>query len=162
MATMPDPYSLRRHHPAVREYGYEKTSEKDTGYNCVAWAAGMTTCHWWPLQIMTDDCYWPPNAPCNDERVETFVTAFATLGYQPCADGSLEIGFEKVAIYVKSGTVVHMARQLEDGRWTSKWGGMGIDFAHRIEALEDSAKHGPSSYGKVAQYLRRKHSYQET
>jgi len=43
MAILPDPYSLRRHHPAVREYGYENTSEKDTGYNCVAWAAGMTS-----------------------------------------------------------------------------------------------------------------------
>ena len=156
MAIMPDPHSLRHRHPAVREYGYQKTSEKDSGYNCVAWAAGMTTSHWWPLEILSDDCYWPPGAPCHDESVPTFIAAFVTLGYEPCADGSLEKEYEKVAIYAKGGVVVHMARQLADGRWTSKWGGMGIDFAHRIEALEDSAKYGKSDYGKVAQYLRRK------
>jgi hypothetical protein len=156
MAIMPDPYSLRHRHPAVREYGYEKTSDKDAGYNCVAWAAGMTTCHWWPLEVLADDCYWPPDAPCLDESIATFVAAFATLGYEPCQDGTLEKGYEKVAIYAKAGAVVHMARQLEDGRWTSKWGGMGIDFVHCVEALEDSAKFGKSDYGKVAQYLRRK------
>jgi len=153
---MPDPYSLRRKHPAVREYGYVKTSEKDTGYNCVAWAAGMTTSHWWPLEILSDDCYWPPGMPCHDESVPTFIAAFATLGYLPCKDGTLERDYEKVAIYAKGGSVVHMARQMVDGQWTSKWGAMGIDLSHRIETFEDSTKYGPSDYGRVAQYLRRK------
>ena len=47
-----------------------------------------------------------------DNGLSAFVATFNILGYKQCADGSLEEGFEKVAIYEPlSGYVVHMARQ---------------------------------------------------
>ena len=85
-----------------------------------------------------------------DYRLAAYVAAFGTLGYDGCADGSLEEGFEKVAIYESpSGYVVHMTRQLPTGRWTSK-----------IGQLEDIEHASPTElegreYGKVVQYMRR-------
>jgi hypothetical protein len=59
----------------------------------------------------------------NDETVDSFILAFGILGYSPCDDGTLEEGFEKVAIYVdESETPTHMAKQLPSGMWTSKCG----------------------------------------
>ena len=85
-----------------------------------------------------------------DYGLGAYVSAFGTLGYERCADGSLEDGFEKVAIYESfSGYVVHMARQLPTGRWTSK-----------IGQLEDIEHAGPDElegreYGRIVQYMRR-------
>ena len=85
-----------------------------------------------------------------DYRLAAYVAAFGTLDYDGCADGSLEEGFEKVAIYEStSGYVAHMARQLPTGRWTSK-----------IGQLEDIEHASPTElegreYGKVVQYMRR-------
>jgi hypothetical protein len=54
------------------------------------------------------------------------VQAYALQGYVQCSDGAQESGFEKIAVYaVRSGTDMvptHAARQLTDGRWTSKLG----------------------------------------
>ena len=79
-----------------------------------------------------------------------FVAAFGTLGYETCADGALEDGFEKVAIYqLPSGGVQHMARQLRTGWWTSKLG--------RLEDIEHAspAELEGDEYGTVVRYMRR-------
>jgi hypothetical protein len=55
--------------------------------------------------------------------VSAFVQLYSTLGYTACQDGSLELGFEKVAIYALGKVVKHAARQLPNGKWTSKLGG---------------------------------------
>ena len=44
-------------------------------------------------------------------------------------DLSLEIGFEKVAIYSDAHGPQHVARQLPDGKWTSKLG-QQVDVEH--------------------------------
>ncbi len=84
-----------------------------------------------------------------DDNLPAFVAAFETLGYEPCADGALEGGFEKIAIYRSPSGVQHVARQLGTGRWTSKLGGLE-DIEHdsptELEGVE---------YGRVVQYLRR-------
>jgi hypothetical protein len=67
-------------------------------------------------------------------------------------DGNLEAGYEKIAIYYRPGTVdfLHVARQLSDGRWTSKLG-RGEDITHNtVEGLE-----GVGAYGRVARFMRR-------
>ena len=61
----------------------------------------------------------------SDERtllVESLVSVFTELGYEPCEDDSLEDGYSKVALYALRGLWKHAARQLPDGRWTSKLG----------------------------------------
>jgi hypothetical protein len=98
------------------------TSPATRSYNCIAWAAGDNTQRWWPDPF--GSYYWPITT--RSTKVEFFVQAYATLGYELCDDGSLEQEFEKIAIYavppVPTGNAKHAARQLEDGKWTSKLG----------------------------------------
>ena len=84
-----------------------------------------------------------------ETSVTAFIAAFGSLNYEPCPDGALENGYEKVAIYQSPPGVQHMTRQLPNGRWTSKLGrGEDIEHATTTE-LEGSL------YGMVVQYMRR-------
>lgn len=73
--------------------------------------------------------------------------AFGAVGYEPCDDGSLEEGKEKVALYKKRNKVSHAARQMDNGMWTSKIG-KRVDIEHTspqsLEGIE---------YGEVAGFL---------
>lgn len=71
--------------------------------------------------------------------------------YKVCESGSLESGIEKIAIYVDdSGIPQHVARQLQDGTWTSKLG-KEEDIQHNLlEALEGDL------YGKVTVFMMRR------
>jgi hypothetical protein len=91
--------------------------------NCIAWAAGATRGWWWPDPPPDDEGYhWPPGVN-NEETVAAFLAALAVLGYEPCAEESMETGWEKVARYAAAdGTPIHAARQLSGGRWSSKLG----------------------------------------
>lgn len=116
---------LRKLFPHLTDY--KVTSPQDVRYNCVAWAVGTDERWWWPSPGFD----WPFELPEND-GMTTFLRAFSTLGYAPCANGTLEEGFEKLAIYQSSsGDVSHVARQLDTGRWTSKLGILE-DIEHAI------------------------------
>lgn len=131
--------------PGLRGGGYRVTSPKTPNYNCIAWAASQEDRWWWPDEA----AYWPSNVP-RIATIEAFVAAFGTLGYEPCGDRGIEPGYEKVVIYAKDqGMPTHAARQLPDGRWTSKLGKLE-DIVHAaIEHL-----HG-SDYGQAAVFLKR-------
>ncbi len=132
--------------PKLQEADREITSESTHEYNCIAWAAGDTDRWWWPDEMGT--AYWPPGAP-RQRTMLAFALAYGTLGYVPCDDGGLEVGCEKIVLYQDADGPTHAARQLPDGRWTSKLGNFE-DIAHRTpECLE-----GPC-YGRVFQYLKR-------
>ena len=67
--------------------------------------------------------------------LEAFTEMYARFGYTSCVDGSLEEGYLKVALYLKSGIPSHAARQLPTGEWGSKLG-EAHDIHHRsIETL---------------------------
>lgn len=104
--------------PNLAGPGYEITSEASDEYNCIAWAIGVTA-PWWGYQNPGD--YWPPSLPRN-QRVETVMHLFANEGYSVCDGDAREPGYEKVALYAFVGQFAHVARQLEDGQWTSKLG----------------------------------------
>jgi hypothetical protein len=97
--------------------------------------------------------YWPPDVP-RAVTVESFVAAYAALGYQLCYEGSLAARLEKIAIFGKenqSGSVVptHAALQLESGEWTSKLGPFE-DIRHdTVDRVN-----GPV-YGKLVCYMSR-------
>ena len=79
-----------------------------------------------------------------------FINAFRQLAYHECADGSLEAGYQKIALYADaSGTPTHAARQLLNGAWTSKLGGLE-DIVH---ATVDDVN-GPA-YGAPVRFMRR-------
>lgn len=134
---------LKQEFPGLRLFHYQLTSPPTKQYNCIAWAAAKNDKWWWPIRG-----YWPGQGR-RDESPKAFIEAFARFGYSPCESDSFEAGFEKVAIYVGSnGIVTHMARQLPDGRWTSKLG-EGVDIAHMLEGIAGER------YGEVAKILRR-------
>src|SRR5579863_3620314 len=123
------------------------TSSDSENYSCIAWAAGDVTRWWWPI-----DGYWPQGVE-RRRTVECFVAAFRTLGYEPCEDDAVELGYEKVAIYAdRLDRPTHMARQLGSGWWTSKLGECA-DVTHRLAGLEGP---GLVNYGRTVKVLRRR------
>jgi len=132
--------------PRAETEGYFETSPQSRFYNCIAWAAGDNTRPWWPNSQMA---HWPKDVP-SKVTVYAFLCLFRSLDYENCQNGSLEKGFEKVAIYALNNVVKHAAIQLSNGHWSSKIGIDNIDVEHvTLEALE-----GPQ-YGKVVRFLRR-------
>lgn len=132
--------------PQLSRSAYSITSPPTPEYNCIAWAAGDTERWWWP--VAGSYAYWPSNVPVQ-ETLDAFIQTFVTLGFMPCDDSQTEQGYEKVALYVDlNGKPTHAARQLPQGRWTSKLG-QGQDIEHDLDGLTGSV------YGSVAQILKR-------
>lgn len=126
------------------------TSLPTRRYNCIAWAAGDDR-HWWePLPDPFDSsAHWPLGV-ARTVRLESYEEAFRTLGYERAANDSLELGIEKVALFVDAnGIPKHAARQLGSGSWTSKLGPME-DIRHELRQIEGA------TYGTVAVILGRK------
>jgi hypothetical protein len=138
---------LLRLFPHLRPETFSVTSVPDRAYNCVAWAAGVTDDWWWPVDKERRS-FWPPGV-ARLETLEAFCAAFATLGYAPCPAEEHEAGFEKVALFADAeGIPTHAARQLVNGRWTSKLG-RAEDIEHALHDLEGDI------YGSVVLILRR-------
>ena len=144
--------------PKLFTSGYSKTSEEDL-YNCIAWAAGeeySDEC-WCPYRI-GNGYYWPDGLERNAE-IETFVQLYRIkCGYEPCPENSqkLEAGVEKIALYADSKKqITHVARQLEDGTWTSKLGDWE-DINHKVlEGLTGNLF--LPAYGNFVRILKRNH-----
>ena len=106
---------------------FKITSPSDPDYNCIAWAYHYNNRWMWPggveEKVMDGFHYWPDGV-VDSIDVAAFIEAFAKSGYSVCDNATFEEGFRKVALYVKDGTTecTHAARQLSNGRWTSKLG----------------------------------------
>lgn len=82
--------------------------------------------------------------------MDAFIETFESLGFETCDSDELEEGFRKIAIYGISGAnPKHLARQLVDGKWTSKLG-QQVDIQH--DTLDDIT--GPH-YGSVLRIMRK-------
>ena len=86
--------------------------------------------------------------------LSAFIAAFETLQYQQCADGSLETGYEKIVLFARMNpdgvlAPTHAARQLPNGRWTSK-----IGQCEDIEHQQVEDVNGPT-YGTPVQFMSR-------
>ena len=104
---------------------------------------------WWPSPGRTSRSYWPPGAP-REVTLAAFIEAFRLLAYRECDDGSLEEGYQKIALYANaSGMPTHAARQLPDGAWTSKLGVLE-DIVHAT--VNDV---NGDLYGAPVQFMRR-------
>ena len=80
--------------------------------------------------------------------MDGLVAAYATLGYAPASSEEPEAGFDRVALFAKNGMPTHAARQLPNGRWTSKLG-QREDIEHDLHAV------GGDAYGVVVAVLKR-------
>ncbi len=101
--------------PSLSGSGYQITSPPSLQYNCVAWALGITT-QWW-----SHDRTWLDSVSRSLEP-GALTQLFEAFGYVLCDSPDREPGYEKVALYALDGEWQHAARQLDDGRWTSKLG----------------------------------------
>ncbi len=125
---------------------YTVTSPKSQEYNCFAWVAGDRERWWQPTP--EDEFYWVEGVP-RSETLSAYIQAYQTLGYTSCESEVLEIGYEKIALYVDDrGVPVHAAKQLPNGKWSSKLGWLE-DIEHELEGLIGER------YGKVGQILKR-------
>jgi hypothetical protein len=121
-------------------------SEETKDYNCFAWAASDTDARWEPDPL--NFWYWPDGIE-RKYSLDAFYAAYRTIGYEICGDGSLEAGFEKIAIFTINGIPKHAARQLPNGNWTSKLG----DFED-IQHCTLACLEGPL-YGMALIYMKR-------
>jgi hypothetical protein len=104
-------------------------SHADVNYNCIAWAVTSKVRPIWP-----DDrkiLGWPEDKIPREETIASFVSFFELVGFTLCNDDRLEAGYEKIVLYVDTATgkVAHAARQLPNGRWTSKMA-QALDAEH--------------------------------
>ena len=132
--------------PNLVPQNFSITSPDDPGYNCVAWSVDDIT-KWWepdPFKLY----YWPPGIP----RKYTFAayeSVYKMLDYVECNnDESYESGFQKVALFVKSKDRMHVSKQVDSERWSSKLGGK-VDIEHPLHGLEDSI------YGTIASIMKK-------
>lgn len=121
------------------------THPANPAYNCIAWTAGVTDAMWWPVD---PDAHWPPGVP-DELTVPAIIAALGTVGYVPCAHGDFEPGYEKAAVYARGGSPTHAARQLSDGRWSSKLGRDCVVSHATPVGVEGGV------YGSVVAFLRR-------
>ena len=125
---------------------FNVTSERSEGYNCFAWALGDNS-RW--IDPTADYAQRTANVS-NESPIDSVVELFRQAGYEVCSDDSLEVGHEKIAVYAKDGEPTHAARQLGDGRWTSKLGKYE-DIEH--DSLEALNGDGYGEYGSVELFM---------
>jgi hypothetical protein len=119
-------------------------------YNCYAFAAGDDTQRWEPDPA--EQYPWPPTAPrAWPYTVPLFIQGYQKERYEVCGDGLQERDYEKIVIYTDAlGIVKHAARQISDGRWTSKLGD-AEDIIH-----ETPQSLASPIYGQPVCYMRRR------
>jgi hypothetical protein len=143
--------------PAVEKWPVRRTSSDTDHYNCYAYVAGDTRRPWCPLPILPRGVHWP--VPVDDEEENTVwpvLKGYEAIGFEWCENGTLENGFEKLALYTnQNDEPTHVAIQRENGTWQSKLGS-DIDVEHALESLESSDEFGPTDYGKVRYFMKRK------
>jgi hypothetical protein len=143
---MRDP-ELEQDCPALTTTPYEIKSPRDPQYNCVAFAIGDVNHFWYDIDI--SGYYWPPGAPSAD-TLSGWIAVFQLHGYEDTDDDSLEVEYEKIAIYTTADGPEHVARQTASAMWASKIG-KGADIEHSsLSALEGTL------LGKVTKIMKRK------
>lgn len=133
--------------PKTKQDPFFITSPQTAHYNCIAWALEDSTKWYWPDAF---SMYFWPSEISREERIDSFIKLFESIGYQICDNHSLEPNFQKIAIYTNaSGKPTHAARQLNNGFWTSKLG-ESFDVTHTISSMSDGF------YGNAKVFMKRK------
>lgn len=149
--------ALLAQQPTLAGANVDITSPSTARYNCVAWAAEDDQRNWSPAPGLDGKLlggyYWPAAVEMLP-AISAVEAVFRLLGYEPCDDGSLEPGVEKIAIYGDAiGMALHAARQTQSGRWTSKMGDLA-DIEHdEPEEVESTL------YGTVRRYMARQKTH---
>lgn len=135
---------------------FKVTSPQTPDYNCIAWAYHHNDRWMWPggqeFKICDGFLYWPDGVEDSTD-VSAFIKAFEKTGYSLCEDCCFEKDYRKIALYVKKGTTecTHAARQLSNGKWTSKLGRLN-DIQHGTPYTIEG-----DIYGEVYCIMKREH-----
>jgi hypothetical protein len=125
---------------------WTQSSKRCPRYNCAAFAAGDESQKWDPFPPGVH--YWPLDVP-RSYSLTAFIEAYNAIRYSVCEDGSLDLFYEKIAIYMNEyGGVVHVARQLLSGQWTSKMG-------NEEDIIHESPESLGVGYGEPRCFMRR-------
>ena len=73
-------------------------------YNCIAWSVGRSDRKWWPDPWGVGQWF---RGAMRLATVEGFIAGYRSIGYSECADGALEAGVEKIALYATTGVFVN-------------------------------------------------------
>jgi hypothetical protein len=133
--------------PRLTPYNHRVTSPPSIDYNCIAWSAGDMD-HWWQPGL-----FWPIEVQLTDCGIAVLQQMFKARGYEDGGkDTSFETGFEKVALFSDGLYDTRAARQLANGKWTSKLG-KAEDIEH--DTPDDVAG---GLYGDFIQVMKRSKS----
>jgi len=122
-----------------------KTSEPSFAYNCIAWSVDDDSKWWWPHK----DAYWPDDIK-KEETIEAFIDLYSSMGYELCDYPDYDDNYVKLVLFAdEEGNPTHAARQLSNGKWTSKLG-PSEDVEHSLKSVSDG------EYGKPVVYFKRK------
>lgn len=138
-----------RNYPHLLSEGFDRKSDEDEAYNCIAWAAACDKEKlWWPPG--GSGSYWPPGIS-KDVSVRAFTEMFISQGYEECSSSEIEEGYKKAALYAERGIPSHAARQLPTGKWTHKIG-RNVDIETTLKGVQDSL----TNYGRPIKFFRKK------
>lgn len=126
---------------------FQITSEDTLDYNCIGWAVEGDTERWWS-PLFGEEYYWPIEKP-PFVSVQAVLSCLLSQGFEECAEGEAEEGYENIAIFAKAGEPTHVARQLETGQWTSKLGDLHDITHNSLNELRGD------EYGEVVAFMRR-------
>jgi hypothetical protein len=140
------PPAITKHFPNLTSHNSKPASPANNAYNCIAWAYGVDDTWFWPDP---DYLYYWPDTINRNEDINAFIDLFKSIGYELCENSALEHGCQKIALYTRNDTPTHAARQLPDGKWTSKLG-PNIDIKHDTP----DCLNGPA-YGKSTVLMKR-------
>lgn len=149
---MPGGQRLELMLPGLEGRDYAVTSDQDERYNCIVWALGDDGRRWDPFDEL--GAYWLADVP-RDDALRTVQLMFERLGFAICDGDAVEAEFEKIALYGIDEMFTHVARQLPNGRWTSKLG-TDVDIEHDLQDV--IRRRSPSAsyrYGEIVGYMRR-------
>lgn len=123
---------------------FEISSPETTAYNCLAWAVHDSE-NWWEPG---EGYLWKEGIP-EDGSIDSIVRFLQSFGFEIGNSPNIEDTLEKVALFSNGdGYVIHLARQLPNGKWTSKLGA-SHDVEHSLKSMEGGM------YGNVVLVMER-------
>lgn len=126
-----------------RDQNYERASDSDFNYNCLAFVLGDKSNWWEPPGLF--GYYWPPGFP-EDVSVGTATEILKLHGFVIELESGNEPATESIAIYADGEEWTHFAK-FSNGVWASKLG-EDHDITHSsLELLEGD------KYGRVIKIL---------
>jgi hypothetical protein len=135
-----------RYWPKLLADKFHFTSKKNVHYNCMTWAIAQDTVS--NENVTEDDVFWMDMMmyfqhahdldPLNlDHSAKGYADCLEKhYRFTICNNGEFEEGTEKIALYEnKDHEWSHIARQLENGNWTSKMGKLEDIEHYSLEVL---------------------------